>query len=268
MDIKSISLMQKLINFTTSNNIDCASGVLANYFLLHYDELERIPLSQVVSDCFLSISSVRRFCQKIGYDNYSDLIRSKLCNPENQKEIAASNIRFGRYHPATLRNEINENLYMCYRALSPSQIQALTQRILEADAVILICTRPYSLWIQEFSNQLIAWGKPTYVIEEPTICKTICGKFGSNILTIIISPLGILPEAYAPQIQLMAGKKVLIASKFLTDTPVYSTLSDQYDDVVLLPFKQKEYEYMEVLGKYTIGFLFDVLLGEIVNQLL
>lgn len=259
--------MQKLINFTTSNNLDRVSGILANYFLLHYDELEHIPLNQVVSDCYLSVSSVRRFCQKMGYDNYSDLIRSKLLNPEKQREIAVSNLRAGRYSPAALRNEINENLYMCYRAISPAQIQMLVQWILDSSTLILISTRPYSLWIQEFFNQLVAWGKPTYAIEEPTVCKTVIEKFGDNICSIVISPMGVLPESYATEIQQLPGKKILIIGNFITQLSTYPTFSQQYDQVLLLPFKNRQYEYMEILGKYTIGFLFDVILGEIVDRL-
>ena len=50
MDCKSLSLMQKLINLTTANNLDRTNGILANYLLLHYDQLEQIPLNQVVAE--------------------------------------------------------------------------------------------------------------------------------------------------------------------------------------------------------------------------
>lgn len=267
MDIKSTSLMQKLINLTTSNNLDRTCGILANYFLLHYDELEHIPLNQVVSDCFLSISSVRRFCQKIGYENYTDLIHSKLRNPEKQKEIAVLNLHSGRYNPAMLRNEINENLYICYRSIAPAQIQMLVQWIMRSSVLILISTRPYSLWIREFFNQLVAWGKLTYTVEDPTVCKSVYEKFGETSCSIVVSPMGVLPDSYAPEIQNLPGKKILIAGKFITHLPSFPLFSKQYDDLILLPFKDKSYEYMEILGKYTIGFLFDIILGEIINYL-
>lgn len=267
MDCKSLSLMQKLINLTTANNLDRTNGILANYLLLHYDQLEQISLNQVVAECYISVSSVRRFCRRLGFENYSDLIASKLGNPEKQKQIATDNLRSGYYDPARLRSEINENLYLCYRSLSPAQLQSLVQQIHDCSALVLIATRPYSFWVREFYNQLVAWGKLTYTAAESKMCRSIYERFGEKTCTILVSPMGILPETYAPQIRELPGYKVLITGKFTQDHPAFSGYASQYQQILLLPFKNSQYEYMEIYGKYTIGFLFDTILGQFLRQI-
>ena len=132
MDLKSISLMQKLMNFTISNNLDHTTGILANYLLLHYNELGTLPLNQVTADCFVSPSSVRRFCLKLGFDNYSDLVEARLRNPEHQPKIGVTNLLQGAYHPAMLRAEINENLFLCFRSVSAKQLQFLAASVLRS----------------------------------------------------------------------------------------------------------------------------------------
>ncbi len=268
MDIKSTSLMQKLSDLMTANNLSNTSGILANYMLLHYHELEQISLNQVVSDCYVSVSSVRRFCQKLGYENYSDLVDAKTRNPENQQDIAIANVQAGLYDPAVLRNEINENLYLFYRSISQSQIREIAEKISHADVVLLICTRPYNFWLKEFQNQLIAWGKSTYILEEPTVCYDFSRHFTGSILSIMVSPLAILPKAYCSAMEEIPGEKILIACPSAVEGSAGNDFVQQYCTFLPLRFKLNRYEYMEIYGKYTIGYLFDILLGAILSRMI
>lgn len=266
MDIKSISLMQKLMNLIVPNNMDHTTGILANYLLLHYDELENLPLNQVTADCFVSPSSVRRFCRKLGFENYSDLVEARLRNPEHQQKISVANLNRGIYHPAVLRAEINENLFLCFRSVSNKQFRFLASSMVESSAVVLLCTRPYNFWLREFQNQMIAWGKPTYIWEEPASYRPFFHQFGDSVCTVVVSPLFYLPNAYISEMDFVQGKKALISHDVIMKDPMYPVFSKQYDQIVPLHFKNDEYEYMEIYGKYSIGYLFDSLLGEIIRQ--
>ena len=266
MDLKSISLMQKLMNFTISNNLDHTTGILANYLLLHYNELGTLPLNQVTADCFVSPSSVRRFCLKLGFDNYSDLVEARLRNPEHQPKIGVTNLLQGAYHPAMLRAEINENLFLCFRSVSAKQLQFLAASVLRSNAIVILCTRPYNFWLREFQNQMIAWGKPVYIWEEPVSYKSLIDQFAEDVCTIVVSPLFYLPSAYVSEMCSIRGKKFLIAHDSVVKDPMYPVFYKQYEQIVLLHFKSEKYEYMEIYGKYSIGYLFDSLLGEIIRQ--
>lgn len=47
--------------------------VLAQYFLYHFDQLRDLNIYDVADACYVSRSGIRRFCQSIGFDNFSDL---------------------------------------------------------------------------------------------------------------------------------------------------------------------------------------------------
>ena len=48
MNTKEFSLMQKLIDYASSSNLDHTSGILAYYLLLNYSKLEKLTLSPVL----------------------------------------------------------------------------------------------------------------------------------------------------------------------------------------------------------------------------
>ena len=47
--------------------------VLAQYLLYHFDQLKDLNIYDVAEACFVSRSGIRRFCQSIGFDNFSDI---------------------------------------------------------------------------------------------------------------------------------------------------------------------------------------------------
>lgn len=73
MKINRLSLLNSLFNVLNENNQGDPYLILAEYFLEHYHELSRLNIYDVAADCFVSRSSIRRFCQAIGYENSSRL---------------------------------------------------------------------------------------------------------------------------------------------------------------------------------------------------
>lgn len=70
MKINRLSLLNSLFNVLNENNQGDPYFILAEYFLEHYHELSRLNIYDVAADCFVSRSSIRRFCQAIGYENF------------------------------------------------------------------------------------------------------------------------------------------------------------------------------------------------------
>ena len=139
MNTKEFSLMQKLIDYASSSNLDHTSGILAYYLLLNYSKLEKLTLKIVTEECFVSVSSVRRFCRKLGYDNFSDLVKAKIHNPENQQSIALSNLDHGWYHPHILRTEINDTMYSILRTIPSSLIHQIANDFKRRRGAFILC---------------------------------------------------------------------------------------------------------------------------------
>lgn len=109
-DSKSFAVKQKLINAEHNSDLDGAAWELAQYLLLHYNEIDRMKTRDLAAQCHISFSTVRRFCQSLGFDNFSDLRKARMNNPENQYEIALDNFGRGLYEPRRLYDEILKNV--------------------------------------------------------------------------------------------------------------------------------------------------------------
>ncbi len=265
MNSKEFSLMQKLIDYASSSNLDQTSGILAYYLLLNYSKLEKLTLKIVTEECFISVSSVRRFCRKIGYDNFSDLVKAKIHNPENQQSIALANLDQGRYHPHILRTEINDTMYNISRTIPNNLIHQTALDILNADAVLLFCARPYSMWLREFQSQLIAWSKPVYILEEIKLYYPTIKQLGPNLCNIIVSPLAFIIEPLVQDFISISGVKNLVTSWSVLQDSSYEKYLQYFDTILPLKFKTYHYDYLEIYGKYAIGYLFDIILGEVIK---
>lgn len=267
MNFKEISLMQKLINCTISGTLDYTSSIIAQYLLLNYANLGELSSNQVSNACFVSLSSVRRFCVKLGYENFSDLVKAKLSNPEDQQVIAKENLERGYYKPADLRNNINDATYTVFRSIKRSLLQQTAGRILTAKALILFCTRPYNMWLREFQNQAIAWGYPVYIIEDAAHYQEIVQNLGPDLYTILVSPMAYLVEPFYQECRDIPGQKSAVICHPFTVKPSYQEFLSIYDTVLDFRLKNYSYEYLEVFGKYSVAYLFDMLLGEMIPLL-
>ena len=71
----AFSLMTALLAVMNESEPKDPYYVLAQYFLYHFDQLRDLNIYDVADACYVSRSGIRRFCQSIGFDNFSDLLR-------------------------------------------------------------------------------------------------------------------------------------------------------------------------------------------------
>lgn len=71
--IRHFSLMNSLLAVLNRSPHDSMDSTLARYFLERFDRLADLNVYDVAEECFTSRSGIRRFCQSIGLDNFSDL---------------------------------------------------------------------------------------------------------------------------------------------------------------------------------------------------
>ncbi len=267
MDIKEFALMQKLIFCVNRFTLDRSFHELAYYLLLHYNEMEHIPLKQLMADCFASASTVRRFCQSIGYENYSALRQAKSRNREDQRQIVRCNRAKGRYQPRALHDGLSAMTYQIGRGLQTEQLQELARRFVQADCSILFAIRPYALFLEEFQCQMISLGKAVYIVEEVPPEGPPLRRPGSRINSVVVSPTGGILCALGEEVATLPGPKCALICQDYARTGDCAALLSLYDLVLPLNVQTHDIEYMELYGKYGVAYLFEILLGEIAHQL-
>ena len=73
LSVRRFSLMNALFSVLNSTGDDDPDNVIARYLLANFDHLDALNVYDMAEACYTSRSGIRRFCQAIGFDNFSGL---------------------------------------------------------------------------------------------------------------------------------------------------------------------------------------------------
>ena len=265
--LKALSVKQKILNATHDSALDRPGWELAHFLLLHYDELDRLKARDIAESCHISLSTVRRFCQSLGYDNLSDLQRAKTGNPENQYEIAVANCRAGLFQPRRMYDEIAGALWSLGQKTDWNELDRLAAAMTNASAVLVYALRPYTFVLHEFQSQFVSLGRQLYVFDGISAALPVISRLDTAPCHVALSPAGVFIPAIDADLAALEGfKAVVYCPKTLAAAGGESCLA-RYDARFPLTFRTQEYNYLEVFGKYAVMCFLDVLLGRVVERL-
>ena len=266
MESKEFTLMQKLIDCTSSNNLDDVFSAIAYYLLLNFPGIECMTTTMVANACFTSASTVRRFCNSIGYDSFTDLRSAKAGNAEDQKQIAFENAGKGRFSAKYMQTQINSGFYAIARSIDLKDMNYLADTIFQKQNLLLLAIRPYALWLKEFQSQMLFIGKPTYIIDDLENYDSLIKRISASYMCIVVSPTGGIAGTIAQKIEKLKCEKSLIVYKEYAKEKYLKTPLACYDCIFKLKAPVADINYLELFGKYGIAYFFDLLLGKVVEK--
>ena len=60
-----------LLSYIASNDEDSVNCRIANHILDHLSGLKETTISELAKQCYVSVSSISRFCREIGFEDFS-----------------------------------------------------------------------------------------------------------------------------------------------------------------------------------------------------
>lgn len=150
--IKNINLMQRLIERLNSEVFEMSYTLIANYLLRNLSNMQTITIEKVCQEAFVSKSTIRRFCNNIGYHNFSELKQAYLEIENNFYDM--------NYVDSPL--EIPKILNDVY-AIETNVIESITSKIYNEYIFILF---PYELYapFYEFQREMLLSGKVIHLM--------------------------------------------------------------------------------------------------------
>lgn len=134
MRINRLSLLYSLFSVLNNNSPEDSNYALAKYFLENYHRLSTLNIFDVASDCFVSRSSVRRFCQSIGYDNFLDL-KTEFHEYDDQYNHYMAHMDRENYRE-TLSKEINDMIQELNHRMNHEEVDKIIDRIYKSRYVV------------------------------------------------------------------------------------------------------------------------------------
>lgn len=253
----AFSLMTALLAVMNESEPKEPYYVLAQYFLYHFDQLRDLNIYDVADACFVSRSGIRRFCQSIGFDNFSDLKAEadewqRQCNyfigysvRPNYKEYLSQSI-------VEMMQEINSHA-------TPAVMDKLAESIHASRHVVLFTSDFSGMAARSFQQSLVVMGKLVQIVSDAHYMLDYLQEMTKDDLLITVSATGNFATLMEPVVQKVKAYKVLITvnrdKRFWTD----------YDQVIYLSAKDKA-NLRTVYSQYGMTYFFDILYSHYVQR--
>lgn len=150
--LKNINLPQRLIERLNSEVYEISYTLIATYLLRNYKNIKNLTIKEICNNAFVSKSTLRRFCNNIGYKNFSELKSSYVELKDDSKF----------QYP----NQSDEYLKVIYsiQKIDISLIDKLIDEIKRKKYIFFLF--PYDLYssFYEFQREMLGLGKLIHIL--------------------------------------------------------------------------------------------------------
>ena len=263
--LNHFGLMTSLLAMMNTHGKDDVDYILARYFLQHFAELGKLNIYEVADACFVSRSSIRRFCQAIGYENFSGL-------KAEEHEWALHYTAFTNYvnrpnFPAYLHNALNDMSQEINRLAELQNLDSLVEHIHDSREIYMLTADCSSMAARELQQQMVVMGRLVTLITDSDPSAEKLNDVGPADILITTSATGNYAMAINNMVRQLDTYKVLITLN--RDKRFYSS----YDYIFYLSEKHKvnpelQYKQRNVYTRYSINYFSDLLYSRYVRRYL
>lgn len=258
MKINRMGLLYSLFSIVNENNEEDSNYVLARYFLEHYHELPKLNIYDVSADCFVSRSSVRRFCQTIGYDNFLDL-KSGFSEYDDQYAYYMAHANIEDYRER-LTDAINSMIKELNQRMNTGEIDLIVDRMHESRNVVFLTSDSSTSHIKDFQQAMVFHNKLIHIVSDVYTDNQLIQRLDKRDYLITISSTGTFARASKDYIAHCEAVKVLFT--YNRD----EEFKKQYDKVYHLSAVDRTKEGRSVYGTYGLNYIFDIIYSAYVRK--
>lgn len=250
MNINNLGLLNMFSTIVNSDEQD-SDHAITNYILNNIDNLNNISINEVVEEAFVSRSSVRRFCNRLGYSNFSEL-KSSLTDI-----IFPSNIHLRVFEDInSYRSKLSEGLSNMFsnvdQVVTDDTIEYLVEIIKEYEDILIISANNTSSNLLKFQQELFYAKKIIKLLNNNFDNEVLKKVSRETSLIFVVSVSGVFANAINDSINEIPGKKILISANHAKE------ISESYDQVIYISKKDIRDDNFGLLGKYGITYFFDL----------
>lgn len=258
MRINRLSLLHSLFSVLNDYPPEDSNAVLALYFLEHYRNLADLNIFDVAADCFVSRSSVRRFCQSIGYENFIDL-KTEFSKYDDMMAHFMQHVQQDNYRDS-LTKEINAMIAELDHRMNNVETEKIADRIFNSRYVVFLTADTSTSVIKAFQQAMVLHGKIIHLVSDSYTENTLLTKLDQRDYLIVLSATGVFAKACEEYIKPVKAYKALVT---VNREPCFKA---QYDRVYHLSAQDRSQDGNLVYGTYGMTYMFDIVYATYVNK--
>lgn len=248
--IRHFSLMNSLLAVVNQSPHDSMDSTLARYFLERFDRLAGLNVYDVAEECFTSRSGIRRFCQSIGLDNFSDLksyawewschrrLFSRYADHDNYREYLMAAL-------AEMDRTINE-------AVPQETLDRLAYLMSSSERIVILTSDFSSGAVRQFQQSMLYLHKVIDIVTDSTGDISQLETLTERDVLVVISEHGNYARAVRTALANSPVATVLVTVDSDTETMVSSAHAVRLSPAPATAGRT-------VFAQYGITYLFDLL---------
>lgn len=242
--------MNALLCVLNTTPHDSTENVLARYFLDHFDDLTSLNVYEVAEACFTSRTGIRRFCQSIGLDNFSDL-KSYAWEWGEHHALFVDYTNHEGFR-SYLTGKITSTISAINDSVDDATLDAFAHTLHESREVMILTSDFSSMAVRQFQQSMLYLGKVVRIVTDSSGDVKQIGSLGPKDLLIVVSEHGGYARAVRPMLPTTGVASVLITSDCELE------LASRFDLPIRLPSSQ-ETTGRSVFAQYGVSYLLDLL---------
>lgn len=205
-----LTLLTSLFEVYNANELDSTSHLLAEYFIKNYDHLSDLGIYDVMGACYCSRSAVRRFCQSIGFDNFSE-VRDMAFEWGVFRHYFLS--ADGQLGPGfDLRGELDRLFESIDRRTAAGDLDALVRGIHDARSTTLFSADPSANELKEFQRAMAVEHCVIPLVTESVPAAQAIRTLGEKDLLVAVSTSGAFVERQRGQLEATSALRVIVTA--------------------------------------------------------
>lgn len=242
--------MTSLLSVLNENEVEDSNYKLANYLLENFDRLDELNMYDIVEECYISRSGIRRFCLSIGLNNFSD-VKHHYSEWDHQYEKYCDAARKNDTKEA-LRESVHQVFDQVEEIATTDFLKDITRLIHDSQNVVFVASEFSAISIKEFQQSMIIAGKVIKIMSSSYVNESLLNSLNAKDLIITISVTG----RYAENINKYIGD--INCMKMLITSNTGSEICETYDRIVGLP-PNIDICHARDYSKYGISYLLDLI---------
>lgn len=251
MNINNLGLLNSLSSIL-NEGIKDSDYAITVYLVKQLDRISELSVNEIMDKTFTSRSAIRRFCNRLGYPNFSDLKESitKLIFPSNLQYRSQDDLI---NHRKKLNDMIFKMIEDIDSVFTVEIVNELTELLNMHKDVVLLCANNTSGDLIRFQQELIYANKEIKIVSNAYTNNENIKSLTNDSLVITVSASGKFAEIANDWISEIKGKKLLITA---SKNEIFQQV---YDNIFYISRDSFTNDYLGAYGKYGIAYIFDLI---------
>lgn len=256
MNINQLGLVDTLFRIAEKSPKGETDQMIAEFFLNNYKIIGNLNIYDVADQCFVSRSSVRRFCKQIGYDNFADM-KADFKDFDYQYRYFMQ-LQEKQNYREWYEQEVIRTILELKETIDQSTLENIAKNIHDSENVVFLSSYSSAQYVKEFQRPLVLLNKVVYSFSDIESTLPILNTLNETDCIFVVSMMGNYARSST---ELLSSVK---CSKYLLTTSKDESLCNHFDEIYYLSLEDYS-NVKSIQGKFGGMYFFDNLYNVYVN---